>query len=167
MSVQQAGTDIRVLRELEEFPLVEALFGRRSRRFARGGEIPDGPLAYRSVREPGSAQRTGTDAGPRRHGRDDGMAFLDHPARPLHAARLGAAPRSTTPAFKTCVARQAQYVFDTFGKFPGTVPSVFIMNYVQAHHLDPGFTTGSSNPAHTCARTPSICNAGHAGPEGA
>jgi hypothetical protein len=52
MSVQQAGTDIRVLRELEEFPLVEALFGRRSRRFARGGEIPDGPLAYRSGHEP-------------------------------------------------------------------------------------------------------------------
>ena len=25
------------------------------------------------------------------------------------------------------------------GKFPGTVPSVFIMNYVQAHHRDPGF----------------------------
>jgi hypothetical protein len=52
MSVQQAGTDIRVLRELEDFPLVEALFGRRSRRFARGGEIPDGPLAYRSGHEP-------------------------------------------------------------------------------------------------------------------
>jgi len=30
--------------------------------------------------------------------------------------------------FKACVARQAQYVFDTFGKFRGTVPSVFIMN---------------------------------------
>src|SRR5687768_5143557 len=39
-------------------------------------------------------------------------------------------------AFKACVALQAQYVFDTFGKFPGTVPSLFIMNYVQAHHLD-------------------------------
>jgi hypothetical protein len=43
------------------------------------------------------------------------------------------------PAFKACVARQAQYVFDTFGKFPGTVPSVFVMNYVQAHHLDLDF----------------------------
>ena len=43
------------------------------------------------------------------------------------------------PAFRACVARQAQYVFDTFGKFPGTVPSVFIMNYVQAHHLDLDF----------------------------
>jgi hypothetical protein len=38
--------------------------------------------------------------------------------------------------FKACVALQAQYVFDTFGKFPGTVPTLFIMNYVQAHHLD-------------------------------
>ena len=45
MSVQQAGTGIRVLRELKEFPLVEALFGRRSRRFGRSGEIPGGPLA--------------------------------------------------------------------------------------------------------------------------
>jgi hypothetical protein len=41
--------------------------------------------------------------------------------------------------FKACVALQAQYVFDTFGKFPGTVPTLFIMNYVQAHHLDLDF----------------------------
>jgi hypothetical protein len=38
--------------------------------------------------------------------------------------------------FKACVALQAQYIFDSFGKFPGTVPTLFIMNYVQAHHLD-------------------------------
>jgi hypothetical protein len=41
--------------------------------------------------------------------------------------------------FKACVALQAQYVLDTFGKFPGTVPTLFIMNYVQAHHLDLDF----------------------------
>jgi hypothetical protein len=41
--------------------------------------------------------------------------------------------------FKACVALQAQYVFDTFGRFPGTVPTLFIMNYVQAHHLDVDF----------------------------
>ena len=39
-------------------------------------------------------------------------------------------------AFKACVAVQAQYIFDTFGKFPATVPTVFILDYVQAHHLD-------------------------------
>lgn len=42
-------------------------------------------------------------------------------------------------AFKACVGIQAQYVLDTFGKFPGTVPTVFILNYVQAHHLDLDF----------------------------
>ncbi len=36
------------LQELATFPLTEAIFGRRSRRFALGDEIPDGPLAYRS-----------------------------------------------------------------------------------------------------------------------
>ena len=40
------------LRELAAFPLVEALFGRRSRRFALGDELPDGPLAYKSRHQP-------------------------------------------------------------------------------------------------------------------
>lgn len=40
------------LAELAAFPLAEALFGRRSRRFARGGEIVDGPLAYKSRHAP-------------------------------------------------------------------------------------------------------------------
>lgn len=34
------------------FPLVEALLGRRSRRFAQGASLPDGPLAYTSSQEP-------------------------------------------------------------------------------------------------------------------
>src|SRR5690606_1890710 len=41
--------------------------------------------------------------------------------------------------FKACVSLQAQYILDTFGKFPATVPTVFILNYVQAHHLDLDF----------------------------
>ena len=44
--------ETEALEELAAFPLVEALYGRRSRRFALGGEIPDGPLAYRSRHEP-------------------------------------------------------------------------------------------------------------------
>lgn len=40
------------------------------------------------------------------------------------------------PRFRECVALQAQYMFDTFGKFPATVPSVLILMYLQAHHLD-------------------------------
>lgn len=41
--------------------------------------------------------------------------------------------------FRACVAHQAQYVFDVFGKFPGTVPSIFAITYLQAQHLDTGF----------------------------
>jgi hypothetical protein len=41
--------------------------------------------------------------------------------------------------FRACVALQAQYVYDAFGKFPGTVPSIFLIMYLQAHHLDLDF----------------------------
>jgi hypothetical protein len=41
--------------------------------------------------------------------------------------------------FIDCVATMAQYVFDRFGKFPGTVPSMFVLTYLQAHHLDLDF----------------------------
>jgi hypothetical protein len=40
------------LQDLLQFPFVDALFGRRSRRFFRGAEIPDGPLACKSKYEP-------------------------------------------------------------------------------------------------------------------
>jgi len=40
------------LKEAASFPLIEAIHGRRSRRFAKGTAIPDGPLAYRSTEDP-------------------------------------------------------------------------------------------------------------------
>lgn len=40
------------LEELLKFPLTDALFGRRSRRFALGSEVPEGPVAYKSRYEP-------------------------------------------------------------------------------------------------------------------
>lgn len=49
---QSDDLEARALEELFQFPLVDALFGRRSRRFFLGAEIPDGPLAYRSRYEP-------------------------------------------------------------------------------------------------------------------
>lgn len=48
--------------------------------------------------------------------------------------RSAAEPHSED--FRKCVALQAQYIFDTFGKFPGTVPSMICTTYLQAHHLD-------------------------------
>jgi hypothetical protein len=40
------------LSHLYEFPLLEAIYGRRARRFGWGMEVPSGPLAFRSSREP-------------------------------------------------------------------------------------------------------------------
>jgi hypothetical protein len=41
--------------------------------------------------------------------------------------------------FRQCIAHEAQYVFDTFGKFPATIPSIFATTYLQAQHLDTEF----------------------------
>src|SRR5918992_3385792 len=40
------------LAELLRFPLMEAIIGRRSRRFCMGSEIPDGVLAFKSKHAP-------------------------------------------------------------------------------------------------------------------
>jgi hypothetical protein len=62
-----------------------------------------------------------------------------HPETPgpwVDSAAVRSAAQIHTEEFRQCAALQAQYVFDTFGKFPGTVPSIFVMTYLQAHHLD-------------------------------
>jgi len=51
-------------------------------------------------------------------------------------ARVRGAGKVHNEEFKECVITMAQYVFDKFGKFPGTIPSIFILTYLQAHHLD-------------------------------
>lgn len=44
------------LHEVANFPLFEALFSRRSRRFAYGMEIPHGPLAFKRGAPRGTSQ---------------------------------------------------------------------------------------------------------------
>jgi hypothetical protein len=63
----------------------------------------------------------------------------DTPGPWQNSAKVRGAAQVHDQDFRECVALQAQYVFDTFGKFPGTVPSLFISTYLQAHHLDLGF----------------------------
>jgi hypothetical protein len=46
------ATQTSPLTDLLDYPLMEALMGRRSRRFGLGMEIPTGPLAYKSRHEP-------------------------------------------------------------------------------------------------------------------
>lgn len=52
-----------------------------------------------------------------------------------------------------CVTAIAEYIYATYGKFPGTVPSIFVRFYTQAHHLETGFydkffTAGSYLSTH-------------------
>lgn len=55
------------------------------------------------------------------------------------SSRIRSSAEVHSEAFKSCVATMAQYIFDTWGKFPGTVPAIFTLTYLQAHHLDLGF----------------------------
>ena len=38
--------------------------------------------------------------------------------------------------FVECLGEIAQYIYDTYGKFPGTVPTMLMCLYVQAQHID-------------------------------
>ncbi|GAA2607125.1 hypothetical protein [Paractinoplanes durhamensis] len=53
------------------------------------------------------------------------------------AVRGSAAPYDET--FRRLLTDEVRYIDDTFGKVPGTVPSVHILNYLQAQHLDTDF----------------------------
>jgi hypothetical protein len=62
-----------------------------------------------------------------------------HPETPgpwKNTSRVRAAAVKQADEFKECVAMTAQYIFDRFGKFPGTVPTIYVLTYLQAHHLD-------------------------------
>jgi hypothetical protein len=63
----------------------------------------------------------------------------DTPGPWKDSRKVRAAAQVHDERFRECVALQAQYVYDTFGKFPGTVPSMFLIMYLQAHHLDLDF----------------------------
>src|SRR5688572_31160708 len=62
-----------------------------------------------------------------------------HPETPgpwKESSRVRESAQVHTEEFKECVSTMAQYIYDRFGKFPGTVPSIFILTYLQAHHLE-------------------------------
>jgi hypothetical protein len=50
--------------------------------------------------------------------------------------------RSVTPynaEFLDCLGEMAQYLYDTYGKFPATIASILVAGYVQAQHIDTDF----------------------------
>jgi hypothetical protein len=65
-----------------------------------------------------------------------------HPETPgpwKDTAKVRGSAQVYSDKFKECVATMAQYVYDKFGKFPGTVPSIYTHMFLQAHHLDLDF----------------------------
>jgi hypothetical protein len=60
----------------------------------------------------------------------------DTPGAWSESSAIRASAERHDDRFKACVTRQCQYTLETWGKFPGTVPSVWVMNFLQAQHLD-------------------------------
>lgn len=52
------------------------------------------------------------------------------------SSRVRGAAQLHDEEFKECVTLQCQYVYDTFGKIPALSPSIWVIMYLQAHHLD-------------------------------
>jgi hypothetical protein len=79
-----------------------------------------------------------------------------HPDTPgpwRESSRVRSSAEVHSEEFKECVALQAQHIFDRFGKFPGTVPSMFVLTYLQAHHLDLDFYDHHFGPAEAYLHT--------------
>ena len=83
--------------------------------------------------------RAAVDAFAERKFGPGGPFHADTPGPWKESSRVRSAAQMHSEEFRACVALQAQYVLDRFGKFPGTVPSLFCLTYLQAHHLDLDF----------------------------
>ena len=70
---------------------------------------------------------------------DGGVYNPNTPGPWSDSPRVRVSANPYTEEFKECVALQAQYIYDTYGKFPATVPSIFLLMYVQAQHIDLDF----------------------------
>lgn len=70
---------------------------------------------------------------------DGGVYNPNTPGPWRDSPKVRASANPYSEEFKECVALQAQYIYDTYGKFPATVPSIFLLMYVQAQHIDLDF----------------------------
>ena len=80
--------------------------------------------------------REATDALAKRKFGEGGVYNPNTPGAWSDSPKVRASTNPYTEEFKECVALQAQYIYDTYGKFPATVPSIFLLTYLQAQHLD-------------------------------
>jgi hypothetical protein len=63
----------------------------------------------------------------------------DTPGAWTESSAIRASAEPYSDEFKACVTLQCEYTLGTWGKFPGTVPSVWVMNVLQAQHIDLDF----------------------------
>jgi hypothetical protein len=71
-----------------------------------------------------------------------GPAGAYDPATPgpwKQSAKVKATVTPYSDEFVDCMSTVAQYIHDTYGKFPATVPTIALTGYVQAQHIDTDF----------------------------
>jgi hypothetical protein len=83
--------------------------------------------------------REATEALIKRKFGDGGVYNIETPGAWKDSAKVRGSAKPFTEEIKECVTLQAQYIFDTYGKFPATVPSIFLLTYLQAQHIDLDF----------------------------
>jgi hypothetical protein len=54
-------------------------------------------------------------------------------------AKIRGSAATHSEEFIDCVTTLTDYVYKTFGKFPGTVPTMHVLMFLQAHHLELGY----------------------------
>ncbi len=97
--------------------------------------------------------RAAVDAFTERKFGPGGPFHPDTPGPWKESSRIRTAAVPHDDHFKDCVTLQAEYIYERFGRFPGTVPSTFCLTYLQAHHLDlefydTNFGDGAYLPTH-------------------
>jgi len=65
-----------------------------------------------------------------------GPFHADTPGPWKESSRIRTSAQVHSEEFKECVAVMADHIYNRFEKFPGSVPAIFILMYLQAHHLD-------------------------------
>jgi hypothetical protein len=86
-----------------------------------------------------SDMRAATEAFCQRKFGTGGPYHRDTPGPYKDTPHIRGSAQNHNDEFKECVAQQAQYIFDRYGKFPATVPTIFCLMHLQAHHLDLDF----------------------------
>jgi hypothetical protein len=82
------------------------------------------------------SMRAAVDALTERKFGPGGPYHPDTPGAWRESSAIRAAAQRYSEEFLACVTLQCDYTLETWGKFPGTVPSVWIMNFLQAQHID-------------------------------